>query len=219
MITDRSEGSEPEDESIWHYRQFPEFLSILQNQALWFSRLDCLKDPFEGRYQRSFKSNFRAKQEYFNRLGVVSCWTIDDDESELMWYAYAPHFGVAIKSTKAKLKESLKLCEDDCEDDIVIDTVKYEVPSQPSALPYTILFSKRRHFKGERELRIAIPYEYNYTHAKRVEPPNDGKLVKVMLTALIGEIWVAPNSSSWFKNMVEKELEKYGYESIPVKIR
>src|ERR1035438_9631230 len=41
-----------EDQSIWHYRQFAEFVAILQNQTLWFSRLDRLRDPFEGRSGR-----------------------------------------------------------------------------------------------------------------------------------------------------------------------
>lgn len=95
-----------EDQPTWHYRQFAEFAAILQSEALWFSRLDRLRDPFEGRSGR--RSSFHERADAHTRKGCVSCWTIDDEESELMWYAYAPGFGVAIRSTKGGLRASFK---------------------------------------------------------------------------------------------------------------
>jgi hypothetical protein len=50
-MTDRAEGTLSDDAVIWHYTAFASFVSILQSSRLWFSRLDRLRDPFEGRYE------------------------------------------------------------------------------------------------------------------------------------------------------------------------
>ena len=36
------------DTKIWRYMNFTKFVSMLEHQALWFSRADKLGDPFEG---------------------------------------------------------------------------------------------------------------------------------------------------------------------------
>jgi hypothetical protein len=41
---------------IWQYGSLAAFLSILQTQTLWFSRLDQLRDPSEGRSGMSIKA-------------------------------------------------------------------------------------------------------------------------------------------------------------------
>jgi len=218
MITDYSEGSLPEDQSIWHYCQFAEFVSILQRQALWFSRLGCLRDPFEGRSERTYKSRLRENSEAHTRKSCANCWTIDHEESELMWYAYAPTFGVVIRSTKSRLKASFMPPE---VDRIVIGTVEYgtDWSKAPSSQPYAAAFKKRRHFQREQELRAVIPYEYEYKHGTMIEPAHAGTLVPARLVLLIDEVWVAPNSPDWFTEVVELDLVKYGYCSIRVKRR
>ncbi len=43
--------SQPDDKArIWHYMDFTKFISMLENGSLFFSRADCLGDPFEGHY-------------------------------------------------------------------------------------------------------------------------------------------------------------------------
>src|SRR5260370_21516921 len=104
MVSVTDQTDIPEDRIIWHYRQFPEFVAILQERALWFSRLDRLRDPLEGRSGR--QSRFHEGCDDHTRKGSVSCWTIDYEESELMWHAYSPGYGVAIRSTKGRLMAS-----------------------------------------------------------------------------------------------------------------
>jgi hypothetical protein len=194
-----------DDQSIWHYRQFAEFVAILQNQTLWFSRLDRLRDPFEGRSGR--QSKFFEKADAHMRKGCVSCWTVDDDESELMWCAYSPCFGVAIRSTKGRLKASFGKSD---ADKIEVESVQYGSKGP---------FGKRRVFKREQELRAFIRYEYEYDRGTMVEPPYAGTPVPVELRSLMAEVWVSPNSPDWFETAVSVELEKYGYDRTLVKTR
>jgi hypothetical protein len=63
-MTSEAEDSDLEYKTIiWHYRNLASFLSILQTESLWFSRLDQLNDPFEGRSEHPYKSPFMQKAE------------------------------------------------------------------------------------------------------------------------------------------------------------
>src|ERR1022692_824222 len=162
-----------EDQSIWHYRQFAEFVAILQNRSLWFSRLDCLRDPFEGCSGR--RSTFHEMADAYTRLGCVSCWSIGDQESELMWHAYAPGWGVAIRSTKAKLKSSIM---PPVADKIVIGSVQYGIDWSQGP-PDSYAFRKRQGFKQEQELRAFLPNDnqYDKPSGQPIEPTHSGKPV------------------------------------------
>ena len=199
-----------EDQPIWHYREFADFVAILQNQGLWFSRLDRVRDPFEGLSGRH--GRFHRRADDHTRKGCVSCWTVDDEESELMWYAYAPRFGVAIRSTKGKLMTSLKPPE---AGNIVIGAVQYGIDW--STPPESYAFVKQRGFKREQELRAFIPYEPEYRSGNLIDCACAGKLVSVELRSLIAEVWLAPSSPQWFERVVTLEMEKYGYGAIPVR--
>ena len=218
-VTDHA-SEMPENQTIWHYRQFAEFVTILQEKALWFSRLDRLRDPLEGRSGR--KSRFHQGCDAHTRKGCVSCWTIDDEESELMWFAYAPDYGVAIRSTKGRVAASF-LPPDAGK--IMIESVEYGI-DWSNGLPHVLTinhgyaFHKRRAFKWEHELRVFLPYEYDYDgDGHVVEPTYAGKSVLVELKTLMAEVWVAPYAPDWFRAAVKKELETHGYGDVPVKRR
>ena len=224
-IEDRSKGCVREDQSIWHYRDFAEFVSILQNGVLWFSRLDQLRDPFEGRSARARVSKFFAKAERHTRGGYVSCWSINESESGLMWLAYAPNWGVAIRSSKRGLIAALGQAN---VGKIVIGCINYDfvVPAKTSTLSeeeqlqaYPEVFRKACHFTGENELRAFIPPEELCVGDAKLGPEYDGKLVRLALPDLLCEVWVAPTAPYWFKPVVEAELSKYGYGAVPVRIR
>jgi hypothetical protein len=201
---------------IWHYMALAKFVSILQNGALWFVRLDCLRDdPFEGRCGHG--GRFWEKVDAHTRKGCVNCWAFDPEESDLMWHAYAPGFGVAIQSTKRMLKASLAPSSPDR---IFIGQVQYGTDRSkiPPDSPYIAAFGKPGAFKWEQELRVLIPYESEH-YPPGIEPPCPGKLVPVQLSSLVAEVWIAPNSEKWFKQVVEFELRKYGLDNIHVKER
>src|SRR5438445_8674895 len=41
------------NETIWRYFNFPKFVSLLQNRALYFSRANLLGDPLEGSFTQA----------------------------------------------------------------------------------------------------------------------------------------------------------------------
>jgi hypothetical protein len=50
MYIDHPSFEKPDnaDAKVWRYLNFTKFLSLIDKEALYFSRLDCLGDPFEG---------------------------------------------------------------------------------------------------------------------------------------------------------------------------
>src|SRR5687768_8033982 len=87
---------------IWRYMDFTKFVSMLENGGLFFSRLDCLDDPFEGSYPRAddelaatkYSPTVRAASAAFTKMStrkriMVNCWHMNEHESAAMWKLYA----------------------------------------------------------------------------------------------------------------------------------
>ena len=127
------------DTVLWRYMDFTKFVSILENEALFFPRADKLGDPYEGflpkRVLRTLKNSFANQADprlniFWNITQVfktvsaftlVSCWHEGADESAAMWKCYAEtNNGIAIKTTFESLCESFT-----CEPDVFIGRVSY----------------------------------------------------------------------------------------------
>ncbi len=109
----------PADATLWRYMDFPKFVSILENCALFFPRADKLDDPFEGAFP---KKNMEARQTNLHpefeeamsisgfstfdlfwkqlpRFTLINCWHKSGYESEAMWKLYSTvQGGIAIKT-------------------------------------------------------------------------------------------------------------------------
>ena len=48
MTSPPSESVPSDDAILWRYLDFTKFAALLNSKALYFCRLDCLGDPFEG---------------------------------------------------------------------------------------------------------------------------------------------------------------------------
>ncbi len=193
----------PPDESVvFQYLSFPELLAVLQNKALWFTRLEEFrKDPQEGRLapppnatSEAVKTFARVEQEMRRRC--ASCWTLDEGLSDLMWLGYAPHFGVAIESTVGKLKRSFPGVSHPHL--LNFNPIHYG----PSNTGGVQLMAKRARYSRDKEYRVL------YTEPELGD--HKGISVPVDLDSLIIEIWVSPHGGgSWFADVVRKEVEKY----------
>jgi len=42
-----------EHSRLWRYLDFTKFVALLEDSALWFSRTDCLSDPFDSELPNS----------------------------------------------------------------------------------------------------------------------------------------------------------------------
>jgi hypothetical protein len=122
---------------IWRYVDLAKFLHMLATGTLYFPCAATeLKDPYEGYLPRShIEPERQLMRDYIaqeptrdpgllRRLEThflgVSCWHINEHESEAMWQLYtAMGQGIAIESTKARLEGALG------NDGIIVDQVRY----------------------------------------------------------------------------------------------
>ncbi len=221
---------EPEDVNvcIWRYMDFTKLVSLLEAQSLFFSRLDKLGDPFEGsstknnidaradiQFLAGFKNEedtsisskispaiFKSRQRF-----MVNCWHKNPGESAAMWKLYAKsNEAIAIQSTYFKLRQCL-------DQKIPIGEVKYinygtDMISDEGNL-FNVVLHKRESFSHEHEIRAV-------TWVAR-DTLTDGVGIKVELDKLIDQIFVAPTSPEWFKDLVGKVLNRYGVGRVPQK--
>ena len=217
---------------LWRYMDFTKFVSLIDSKALFFPRADHLADPWEGAYTQEHLRRRRLMIEEnklskdmmeglsqlyraFRSHTFVSCWHMNDVESDAMWQLYAARgAGIAIQSTFGSFIRSFH-GDDNVMFDVYVGKVKYldydrgVFPDGNSLVPF---LHKRSSFEHERELRgIVQPiFPGGNRPIAETEPFADGLLVNVDLRLLMQKIYVAPTSEAWFKKLVEKVAEKYG---------
>jgi hypothetical protein len=131
----------PEDEgaSLWRYMDFTKLMWMVEHAALFFARADLLGDPFEGSYSRAnlalrpvwygeegvpeeIWKGLDAPRKHFLRSTFTNAWHMNNYESAAMWRLYLKtDEGIAIRSTFARLCESLK----DAEPHVFVGLVNY----------------------------------------------------------------------------------------------
>jgi hypothetical protein len=214
--------------SVWRYMDLAKFVSILQTNALVFSRADMLGDPFEGStpksntltaeqieiYKHHIKDTTSIKaagliEKYIQlkkdirKATFISCWHMNDAESAAMWKLYShSRDAVAIKTDYITLANSLPR-------EYYIGIVQYIDFQKEKILPESILgfyMHKRKSFAHENEARIVVvnpePYHMNQNRLT-ISLPID-------INALIKEVYIAPDAAEWLKDVVYGLCEKYG---------
>lgn len=206
---------------IWRYMDFPKFVSLLEEQSLFFSKLSLFDDPYEGYLPRLTKEQFlkipdntadksKAQQIVNTNLALrdnftrecllVSCWHMSEYENIAMWKSYSIiGKGVAVQST---LKCLMKAFEG--VDDLVnIGSVKY-IDYYDDKIKWQNTFHsalcKRKQFDHEKEVRVLV-----------VSPEGTpGKLIPVDLNILIEKVFVSPKIEHWILELIKKLLVRYG---------
>jgi hypothetical protein len=212
----------PDDPNIkiWRYMDFTKFVSMLEHKGLFFSRADCLGDRFEGSIPRANErhqseiakdwspedlekleslKDWRRKE---RQRMFINCWHINEDESAAMWRLYTKSDeAICIQSTFNRLHH----CVDE---EVFIGLVRY-IDYETDLIYVTNGFypfvHKRKFFAYERELRAII-----WKPGSDWDPLIEGGVWKqVELPDLIETVFVAPTSPSWFRELVEKMVERY----------
>lgn len=178
--------------TVVKYLDLTKFLSLLQNQSLFFCRLDKLEDQFEG---TTAKANFDIRVRWHKQtnhlmqipltddeiikqveflyeherklkaLNCVNCWNKKDGESAALWKIYSD-FGKGIM-LKSSIEDEVRLI--------------YELMPE---------------------------FDWDYDWSK--EDLQEGVYIKTDLAELIDEIIIGPYSPKWFLKLVEDISEKYG---------
>ena len=210
---------------------FTKFVSLLDTDALFFSRADNLPDAWEGAHaaenlrRRPVIRGANNKDEVvvmdslsqFHRSlrlhTFMSCWHLNEVESAAMWKLYVSHNeGIAIQTTFERLVGSFQGDESDLFQVYVgkVAYLDYEHEEFIEGNTFIPFLHKRLSFQHEHELRAIIqPIPPSGDPLTESEPYADGLLVEVNLQMLIECIYVAPTSAVWFETLVRNIAKKY----------
>ena len=217
---------------IWRYLDLPKLIHLVANRTLHFTRIDQFKDKFEGSYPIKNLADWEQRYptvgdfSHWRKFACVSCWYESENESAAMWELYSrDDQGVAIRSTKDKLKESFE------SEEVFFANVKYIDFMRDKGIinsPLDVSLYKRIEFGFEREFRgvlFEIPendgFENGFPNYGSVEKqkgfPKDGQGKAVKPEVLIEKLVVSPYAKPWYKKVVKDVLEKYKLSSVEVK--
>ena len=202
---------------LWRYFNLPKLLDLLQTQALYFSRVDKLNDPFEGyptRKESSVAANtlldpiLDVQSHLIRKCTYVSCWSQYDVENAAMWTTYGTaDGGVLIQTTFSQLASLLP-------SSVYLGKVRYVSDNAnellaPAREPGEAMLRKLEYFVHEKEVR-AITFDED-TPIDEVERTRIGITAKVELEDLVETIVIQPTAPSWVVTVIRRVLEKYGF--------
>src|SRR3954453_2740828 len=198
------------DRSVWHYMTLAKFIALLDTRSLFFCRLDCLDDPYEGSLRRRWYGRgrrvFPTDEEQTRKLRescFVNCWNMSDDESEALWRLYgAQDASVAIRTTYDELLEVMRLHERLYLGLInYVDYEKDKINTTSDGLARVM--HKRRAFRHEEEVRFV---------RVRCEPGDQSQTgldVPIDLDRLVQGIYIDPYAPQWFEKVVRAVVGKF----------
>lgn len=226
--TEALKWNQPEDVNIpvWRYMDLSKLISMLSKESLHYSRPDVFHDPFEGALSKNhnFPGNIRIGDstievsiekatEFFRKWKFVNCWHANEHESAAMWKLYAKsNEAVAIKTTYKNFVDCLP-------SKVEIGMVKYldydEGWGPPFGTSSFTLACKRTSFEHEREVRLILdhgtPFHENGNPDFEKDNPYTGLELKINVHNLIDDVYVSPDSTPWFFDIVESVINRYGY--------
>jgi hypothetical protein len=214
----RSYLDDPADLQVWRYMDIEKLLSILLDQALFFTstRTIASDDWFEGQFTadelaalgldpivfKEIEEKYHAtllSQLFFN------CWHMNNTESDAMWKIYVNgNGGVAIASTVARLKQSFR----NSPEDISLGKITYAVGTHGDHVDHPVrrYMRKKPAFSHEQEARL-IFFDQNKSHLGR-----PGVLIPVDVKVLIEQVVISPKAEAWFLSLTKNVVAKLGYD-------
>ena len=220
------------DVYVWRYLDLARLVSIVANKKLNLSRVDKLRDEFEGSLTRGVMERYAqqypdgehiATLKKFREETWVSCWHENESESEAMWRLYCqPHDGVALRTTYKRLDDSLP-------DAIFLGQVTYVDYDDTAILPtletlngFGPMMHKRTAFAHEREIRAvvtdahwAVRHQIRYLDPPPIPADAVSFAIDWDVETVIESVWVSPYAPEWYRCVVADVLGKFAPELAP----
>lgn len=207
--------SEEEQRStvVIRYLTLEKFISLLELEAVWFSRLGALQDKCEGTLpKRALELSEARDREIAEKIPIpllrpaalkmtpqsvetcrgltaVNCWFLGKVESDRMWRDYGQEGkGLAIRSTIHRLSTSFQITGDYAATTEIgrvqyVDFDSHEMTADESGSVNAKAFLKEKSFAGEQEIRIMT---LNCLHCGCLNP--DGSPVTTAQFAMAGPV-------------------------------
>lgn len=226
-------------DDLWEAFQLPRirreiFADALIAEEKVRKRIEGLQSPIAPRDPpERIAESLAEVWDNFTRQALVNCWHSNDAESIAMWKVYTNGAeGVAIRSTVGRLSSALKTSGYN----FITAEVRYvdyeasdEAADSPASAwkfpqstnPLASVFSKRKVFSHEREIRVVIDYLTNVA----AQAPKDeaasvisldltmkgtGCPIPVDLGLLIEKIVVSPDYPSWAISALQDAVSAAG---------
>jgi hypothetical protein len=210
------------DHELWRYMDFLKFVDLLQRRSLWFTRLDQLRDPYEGALTKPTAEFFAEVQsrtgfrggihhEKFRKVRCVNCWHMSGYESAAMWELYSREAGVAICSRITRIERCFPPVVTGGSWGIRGDAVRYVdyerdrlagLSEDGSVIMTADFMCKRKSFEHEHEYRLATSLEEDERDLR-------GRLIPVILDQLIEKVVVSPTAPNWVVEVIRHEAGTY----------
>jgi len=218
-----------DDTVVWRYMGFDKFIYLLANERLFFSRLTELSDkeemmiPVFNELRELEKgdgvpSDYAVMERQCREMAknvFVSCWTESDGESFAQWKIYG-EAGVAVKSTVADLKKSVRFQEADVRRGLKVFITKVNYDSKDDEIDFhTLVGRKRKPYAFENEVRL---YFKSDVDVGSICCPSVGYGVQVDLNTLINSIFISPFAGKWMIQSVRRLLSKMRCEELGKKV-
>jgi hypothetical protein len=209
---------QPDDPTVkvWRYLDLPRFIWLLSTGALAFARVDTLEDPFEGSVPPAVYQKWKTThadlvanaRRGLRKQAFVSCWHVNNTESEAMWRLYCgSRDGIALQTTYEKLDASLP-------NGIFLGAIQYldyECDTDPPRDALALLMRKRQAFEHEHEIRALI---WPPSSPPGLVPPNleeDAHVINVPWAAAdsLERIYVSPYAEEWYRDVVTSVMQRF----------
>lgn len=227
------------NDDLWRYIDFTQFVSILENESLWFAQAAEFFDPYEGALPQvkldelteavpdevdKPRELVARMYDALRRATYVSCWHQRPGESASMWQLYqGKGKEVAIRTTLADFEEAFR-GDPEMRTGYVKYDLDYSDPQRFAVDRVAPFFYKRPSFRHEEEFRAVIS-EFQPPDAAVIDDgfadtvdanTPSGKPVAVDPTTLIDDVVVSPVAGSWLEDLVEDVLHRYGLDDVTV---
>jgi hypothetical protein len=216
----------PPDTVIWRYMDVLQFLTMLEQHALYFALLREADDVWEAALSNRLNAtliasaaDLSARYRRLSKHVAINCWHENQSESVAMWSLYTSECnGIVIQSTVGRLMESFKsnagmvhigrvIYEDHDKD--------YDEPYPTSGLNMLrAVFQKRECYRHESEVRAIIhvmdQLPPDAVPPFAIPPPAHGIPFDVDLNLLIQRVVVSPSFPRWGHDVLKAAMKNAG---------
>lgn len=204
------------------------FIHLITYEYVYFHKVSEFQDKYEGNLttldlqtcHSSMSTMILDQRDWF----YVSCWHINDVESNAMWNVYGRNGdAIAIQTDFKTLKECLSEMYDD---EIELSKVKYidynsskmldEIFQQGYMRVHDVIDYKHVSYEYERELRAKVwqGYMNKKEHYFAVRQDYDkGFYIKIDVRKLIKRVYISPTSSTMLASCVVKLMNQFKIEA------
>ena len=214
---------------VWKYMDFTRFVALLHTRSLYYCRVDCLDDSFEGCVGRSVLTEleetvgkgpagrcYMSKLVQCARISFVNCWCMHEHESDAMWRIFGREAGagIAIRTRYSRLVDILP-----AGDFIGLVTyLDYDTESFGLENFLNYVMHKRTQFSYEKEVRIVRPFfddsvRRHVGNSNEFNIPERGISVPVQIDLLVEDVVVSPYAPDWILKTVTAVAERFGLSS------